>query len=36
MKIKLGFGTTEQEVELPQKNILNILTPGQVEYALTG
>ena len=36
MKIKLGFGTTEQEVELPQKNILNILTPNQVEYGLTG
>lgn len=36
MKIKLGFGITEQEVELPQKNILEILIPSQVEYGLTG
>ena len=36
MKLEIGFGTTPQIVELPDKNIDGILYPNEVTVATTG
>lgn len=36
MKIALGIGTSTQEVSIPDKNVLNVLTPNHISYDLTG
>lgn len=36
MKIELGFGKGVQTVEVPEKNVLDILLPNKVELGLTG
>ena len=36
MKLEFGFGTGTQCVEVPEKNILDILTPNEVQHDLTG
>ena len=36
MKLEIGFGTTPQIVELPDKNIEGILYPNEVTVATTG
>lgn len=36
MKIELGIGTTVQEVQIPDANLLEVLTPNEVKYDLTG
>ena len=35
MKLEIGFGTTPQIVELPDKNIEGILYPNEVTVATT-
>ena len=36
MKLEFGFGEGIQTVELPEKNLLDVLTPNSVIYRLTG
>ena len=36
MKIELGIGTEVQTVDIPEENLLEVLTPNAVEYDLTG
>lgn len=36
MKLEFGFGSGTQTVELPEENLLDILTANTVEYDLTG
>ena len=36
MKLEIGFGTTPQIVELPDKNVDGILYPNEVTVATTG
>ena len=36
MKLEFGFGTTIQEVEVPEKNVVSILEPNKVEIGLVG
>ena len=36
MILKLGMGKTVQEVEIPEKNIQDILMPNEVSYGLKG
>ena len=36
MKIELGIGASTQEVNIPDQNLMEVLTPNQVEYDLTG
>lgn len=36
MKLEFGFGNTTQAVEVPEKNILHILEPNNVEVKLRG
>ena len=36
MKIELGIGAGTQPVEIPDKNLRDVLTPNAIEYALTG
>ena len=36
MQMELGFGAGVQRVEIPEKNLLGVLTPNPVEKALTG
>jgi len=36
MRIELGFGSTVQPVELPDKNILAVLGANEITYELTG
>ena len=36
MKLEFGFGTGVQTVEVPDKNLLQILTPNEVAHELTG
>ena len=36
MKLEFGFGNTTQTVEIPEKNILDILEPNNVEVSLRG
>ena len=36
MQIELGFGTGVQRLDVPDKNLLGILTPNPVEKDLTG
>ena len=36
MQMELGFGAGVQRVEIPEKNLLGVLTPNPVEKVLTG
>ncbi len=36
MRLEIGFGTEPQIVEIPEKNIIGILEPNQVDVASTG
>ena len=36
MKLEFGFGSGIQAVELPEENLLGVLTANAVEYDLTG
>lgn len=36
MKLEFGFGTGKQTVEVPEQNLLGVLTPNQVQYTHTG
>lgn len=36
MKVRLGFGTTTQEVDIPDKNLIDILIPNEVVHTLSG
>ena len=36
MRYELGFGTGVQAVEVPEKNLMGILLPNEVERGLTG
>lgn len=36
MLMELGFGAGTQRVEIPEENLLGVLTPNPVEHALTG
>lgn len=36
MEFKIGFGTTPQSVQLPDKNVIDILLPNQVEITSFG
>lgn len=36
MKIELGIGTMTQAVEIPDADLLDVLTPNKVEYDLMG
>ena len=36
MQMELGFGASVQRVEIPEKNLLGVLTPNPVEKSLTG
>lgn len=36
MRIELGFGTGVQTLEVPDQNVMAVLTPNRVEYELTG
>jgi len=36
MRIELGFGAGVQALELPDQNLMGVLTPNPVEYELTG
>lgn len=36
MKLEFGFGTGVQCVEVPERNVIGVLTPNCVEYGLTG
>ena len=36
MKIELGIGTMTQAVEIPDADLLDVLTPNKVEYDQIG
>jgi len=36
MRIELGFGAGVQALEVPDQNVMGVLTPNPVEYELTG
>ncbi|WP_227762088.1 nickel-dependent lactate racemase [Zhaonella formicivorans] len=36
MKLEFGFGTGKQTVEVPEQNLLGVLTPNHVQYTHTG
>ena len=36
MMLEFGFGQGVERVEVPQDNLLGVLTPNQVELGLTG
>jgi len=36
LKLEIGFGTTPQLVEVPDANVIGVLTPNQVEIACKG
>ena len=36
MKLEFGFGTSVQEVEVPEENLMDVLEPNQVEVGLIG
>lgn len=36
MKLEIGFGTTPQTVEIPDKNLIGVLTPNAVEITKKG
>jgi len=36
MKLEIGFGTSPQEVDIPEANLLGILTPNEVTVGKTG
>jgi len=36
MKVQLGIGTRTEEVDIPDKNLMEILLPNKVEHELTG
>ena len=36
MRVEIGFGQTPQTVEIPDKNVIGVLTPNDIEVAVKG